>query len=80
LLVRRIAARPFISFVDDVVEIFGPWRAQGFQSEIVEDQETGAHVARKALLVGAVGAAADEMRELLSVLLKMTSWPRRQAS
>jgi hypothetical protein len=49
---------PFISLVDDVVQIFGAGGPEALEPEIVEDQQRGAGVAGQPLLMGAVGAAA----------------------
>src|SRR5215831_6462163 len=57
--------RFLVAFVDDVVEVFGAGPAEGLQPEVVEDEQIGARVARETLLMGAVGAAAGEMREHL---------------
>jgi hypothetical protein len=54
-----------IPLVDDVIEVLGPGRAQGFEAEVVEDQEIGTGVPEEALVVSAVGPAAGEVGEHL---------------
>src|SRR3989449_378055 len=52
-----------VALVDDLVEVLGAGRVQGLQSEVIEDEEVAAHVGGETAFVGAVGAAAVEVRQ-----------------
>ena len=52
-----------VALVDDLVEVLGSGRVQGLEPEVVEDEQVGADVGGQAALVGAVGAAAVEVRQ-----------------
>lgn len=56
----------FVALIDDVVEILGGGRAQGFETEIVEDEQIGAGDGLQAAFVAAIRATGCQGRQQAS--------------